>query len=155
MTGAELRRALERIFGDHWRIPSAEWLGVDLRTLDRQCSGAVDVRGPIIAAVHERQKLEDIRAAWSRRQDRWRKKGAKLPKYQRAILTSAAAGEILIASRPPGAKYIGIWEAQIINCQDHGWLDEDRQITELGRNALTYADQLGVAKIMTAAGKRR
>lgn len=136
MNGDQLRSAFERFFGEQWRIPAAAWLGVNVRTIERQVSGFQEVQGPIIAAVKTRAELEDIRLAWRRRQDRWRARGAKMPKFSRMVLENAAAGAHLLTGRPEGAKYVGIWEAATLYCINHGWLDDDRVITDLGRDAL-------------------
>ena len=131
MNGASLRSNLELIFGEHFWKPAQEWLGVDRRTLERQISGAVDVRGPIRAAVEARLEIEA-----RRRNDRERFLRLKMTWPQHEILTGAAAGEHLLARCPEGKPYIGTWEAAILSCQDRGWLDADRKITQAGRDAL-------------------
>lgn len=136
MTGPELLRAFERLFGEHWRIPAAAWLGVNERTLERQVYGSVNPRGPVVAAVEARLQLEQFKDARRRAGNAWFRRNRKLSATHIQILTNARDGVILITGRPPGGAAAGTWEAATVHCVNMGWLDDDRRITAEGLAAL-------------------
>lgn len=136
MTPAELRRHLELLFGESWQRPACEWLGVSVRTIQRQTSGEQDVDGPVAAAVRERLRWHAKLRGDLERTVKYRTKNKRLAPTFRKILESARVGIKLTTLRPPGKRHVGMWEACTMQAQEKGWLDEDRQITEAGRKAL-------------------
>ena len=136
MTGAELQSSLELIFGDKWRQPACDWLGINMRTLERQVFGDVEPRGPVIAAVRERLRLLEVRRAIYLRNRRWLDKNRPLGPRQQQILQNAVDGVHLITGRPTDHRMWGGWEAATRSLIDRGWLDEERKITEEGRQVL-------------------
>lgn len=139
MNAAELRFVLETIFGTGWRRKAMDWLGVSESTLDRQCSGRIEVQGPVIAAVETRLHL-DRRLQADRKRERYRKYG-KVSARQTEVLQLVASGYSPSYEPPTPREVIVGREATIRSCIKRGWLGVDRLLTPLGRSVIGLEDE--------------
>jgi hypothetical protein len=60
MSGDELTKIAEKIYGKRWREPLARILDVDLATLRRWTSGQIKVPGPVALAMKLMDQQADI-----------------------------------------------------------------------------------------------